>query len=148
MKKLLEAAGRAGLVAFAGVALTFMPGIWEAPNLSDAVGLGVTALAAAIAAFLGAVKEFVPQFSWTTILGRWLSPAWISRMDIFTWTAVGTLIVSFTDIINQAPDLGFQAGVITAAITGAIAAGFRTLVAAGTKGETPFRSSGVPPRAT
>lgn len=134
MKKLLEAAGRGFLLAFGAAALTYAAGILEAPNLSDAVALGVAALGASFSAGLTALKEWVPQFSWATILP--FPPAWISRLDVFTIAAVGTLIVSLTDIINQAPDLTLWPALVTAAITGALAAGFRTVVGAATKGET------------
>lgn len=143
MKKLLEAAGRTAVLAGGAIFATYVAGILEAPNLDAAFALSLTALGAAIAGALAALKEFVPQFSWATILGKWLSPPWISRLDVFTWTAVGALIVSFTDLLNAAPDLSTWPGLVVAAITGALAAGFRTVVGAGTKGESPAPGTGL-----
>ena len=135
MKKWLEAAGRAMVLAFVSSAAIYLPGIFEAPNLADARGLGVVALGAGITGALGALKEALPAFSWRTILSS-VPAAWTSRFDIFTFTAAGALIVAWTDVINQAPDLSTWPGLFVAGASGAIAAGLRAVIGAGTKGET------------
>lgn len=140
----LEKAGKGFILAFLASLLTYMPGIWEAPNLADARALGVAALGASIAAGLLVIKAFLSEFSWGTLLTPLGVPlAWVSRIDLFSVTFVGTLIVSTTDLINQAPDLGTWRALVTAAITGAIAAAFRAVVALGTKGESPAPAKGV-----
>jgi hypothetical protein len=146
MKVWLEAAGRGAVLAFGAMYVTYLAGILEAPTQRDALGLALAALGASVVAGLSVVKQALPAFSWGSVLGRWLSPAWVGRVDIFTMTAVGTLIASTTDIIQQSPDLSTWPALFTAALTGALAAGFRTVVGAGTKGESPAPGSGISPR--
>lgn len=143
MKQLLEAAGRAFLLAFGATYATYAAGIFEAPNTAAALTLAVAALGASFSGALGAIKEYVPQFSWATILPDRVPAAWVSRLDVFTITAVGVLIVAITNIITESPDLTLWPALITSAIAGAIAAGFRSAVGATTKGETPFSGSGL-----
>jgi hypothetical protein len=145
MKAVLEAWGRAFGLAFLATGLTYAAGILEAPNLADAVALGVAALGASIAGGLGAVKQLLPEFSWATILPDRVPPQWTSRLDVFTITAAGTWIVAVTDIINQAPDLSAWKAIVTSAVTGALAAGFRAVVGMTTKGEHPLPDKGLTP---
>ena len=142
MKRLLEAAGRGFILVFGASLVTYASGIFEAPSPEAALALSIAALGASVAAGLTALKEFVPQFSWRTILPSVVPIAWVARLDIFTIAVVGILIVSTTDILTQAPDLSAWPALFTAALTGAIAAGFRTVVALGTKNETPAPSTG------
>ena len=149
MKALLEAWGRAFGLAFGATLLIFAPDVIDvlgadAPNVQLALDLGYAALAASIAGGLNAVKELVPQFSWKLALGKWLSPAMTGRLDIFTWTFLGALIVSVTDILNAAPDLETWPALLASALAGALAFALRTVVGLGTKGETPAPETGLP----
>jgi hypothetical protein len=142
VKDWLNAAGRAFLFAFGAAVVVYVPGVLEAPDVDGAAMLGLAAVAASFTAGLAAVKQLLPSFSWKTVLGKWLPVPWISRLDIFTFTAAGTLIVSVSDVLSTAPNLSTWPSAFTAAATGALAAGFRTAVAAGTKGETPLSAKG------
>ena len=69
----------------------------------------------------------------------------LKLFDRFIQTALATLIVGFTEILNAAPDLqvNWRAAAI-AAVTGALAAAFRAVVGAGTQGESPAKGFGLP----
>lgn len=140
--KWLEMAGKAFLLAFAGTAVIYAPGVFEAPNLETALALGVAGAGAAIAAALLAVKAMLPSFSLGSVL-TFLSPANVSRVDLFVATFVGTFIVAVTDFLQRAPDLTGWKLAIVPALTGAAAAAFRTLVGLGTPGESPLPEVGV-----
>ncbi len=141
MKSIFTAAAKAFLLAAGAVALTFGYGIFSAPNLQAALALAVAMVAAAFAGGLAALQEFVPQLSF----GAYIPQPWGAYVDRFVQTAVATLIVAFTDILNAAPDLHIQKAAIIAAITGAIAAAFRAVVGTTTKGEYPAPQFGLNP---
>ena len=140
----VEVTMKAFFFAFWAGAAVYLPGIWEAPNMKDAVGIGVVAFGAGLAAGLIGIKVLLPQFSFATLPGfNRLPVAWIARIDLFVATFVGTLIVAITDFINQSPDLTGWKLIIVPALTGAAAAAFRTLVATITPNEHPFPDRGV-----
>lgn len=145
MRAWLDYAARQAVIAFAATALIYMPGIWEAPNLRDAVGLGVVALGASIVAVLMVIKAVWSGFSVGSLVGDKLSAAWVARIDLFIATFVGNVTVALSDLINQSPDLSLERAAIVGAMTGAVAAAFRTLVGLGTTGESPAPEVGVGP---
>jgi hypothetical protein len=138
VKQLFTEAAKAFLLAAGAVALTYGEGIFEAPNLAAALALAVAMVAASFAGGIAALQAFVPRLSF----GAYIPQPWGAFADRFLQTAVATLIVAFTDILNAAPDLHIEKAAIIAAITGAIAAGFRSIVGLGTKGEFPLRKVG------
>lgn len=141
MKKLFTAAAKAAVLAAGAIALTYGYGIFSAPNLAAAIALAVAMVAASFAGGLAALQEFVPQLSF----GAYIPQPWGAYVDRFVQTALATLIVGFTDILNAAPDLQVEwKTAIIAAITGALAAAFRAVVGAGTQGESPAKGFGLP----
>lgn len=137
MKKLLSAAGRAFIGAFAVSVLTLSTGILAAPNLDQAYALGVAALFASLAAGVKAIQVFVPQLSFGAFIRQPIG----AYLDAFLQAALGALTVSLIGILN-APDLSTARALITAAVVGALMAGFRALQGLLTPGEQPAPGTG------
>lgn len=148
MKRIIDSAARAAFIIFGAVFVQYVPGILEAPDVNVALALATAGAVAGIVAVLGAAKGAFPKhFSWALILKDRVSAAFVARLDIATFGAVGVLIVSLTDFLNAAPDLETWPAALTALVTASIAAGVRTFIGATTKGETPFKDTGVVPAA-
>ena len=131
-KELLSAAGRAFIGAFAVSALTLSTGILAAPNLNQAYALGVAALFASVAAGVKVLQEFVPQLRF----GSYISQPFGAYLDAFVQAGLGAFLVSIVGVLN-APDLATAKSLITAAVVGALMAGFRALQGLVTPGEQP-----------
>jgi len=131
-KELLSAAGRAFIGAFAVSVVTLSTGVLSAPNLNEAYALGVAALFASIAAGVKVLQEFVPQLRF----GSYLPIPFGAYLDAFVQAALGAFIVLFVGVLN-APDLATARSLFTAAIVGALMAGFRALQGLLTPGEQP-----------
>jgi hypothetical protein len=131
-KELLSAAGRAFIGAFAVSALTLSTGILAAPNLNQAYALGVAALFASVAAGVKVLQEFVPQLRF----GNYISQPFGAYLDAFLQAGLGAFLVSIVGVLN-APDLATAKSLITAAVVGALMAGFRALQGLVTPGEQP-----------
>ena len=138
MKVLLEKAGAAFLRAFGAAAVTYGAGLAAAPNLNQAYLLGVAALVGSITAGLRAIQVFVPQVSVSSLFGDEVG----KYADSFLRAFLGAFLVAITGALN-APDLSTAKSLAVAAITGAIAAGFRALQATVTKGENPAPQTGI-----
>lgn len=131
-KELLSSAGRAFIAAFAVSAVTLSTGILAAPNLDQAYALGVAALFASVAAGVKVLQEFVPQLRF----GSYIAQPFGAYLDAFLQAAVGAFLVLLVGVLN-APDLATAKSLLTAAIVGALMAGFRALQGVLTPGELP-----------
>jgi len=131
-KNLLSAAGRAFIGAFLVSAVTLSTGILAAPNLNQAYALGVAALFASIAAGVKVLQEFVPQLRF----GNYIAQPFGAYLDAFLQAALGAFLVLLVGVLN-APDLATAKSLLTAAIVGALMAGFRALQGLLTPGEQP-----------
>ncbi len=137
-KEVLSSAGRAALIAFGSSVLALSTGVLSAPNFDGALVLAVSALFAGVAAAVKAIQEYVPQLSWGSLLPQ----PWAAWADAFTQAALGAFLVSLVGFLS-APDLATWKAAATAAIVGALNAGFRALQGAVTKGEAPFTNAGA-----
>lgn len=140
MQKLLFAVGTAFLRAFGAALLTFALGILAAPNFTVAVSLSIAALCASIAAGLRAVQVWVPFLTFAA----WVRQPVAAYLDSFARAAISALIITLTGWL-LAPDLTTWKAVITAAVVGALAAGFRAVQGATSVGELPKPESGIVP---
>jgi len=131
-KNLLSAAGRAFIGAFAVSVVTLSTGILAAPNLNEAYALGVSALFASVAAGVKVLQEFVPQLRF----GSYIKQPFGAYLDAFVQAFTGALLVSLIGVLN-APDLATAKALVTAAVVGALMAGFRALQGLVTPGEQP-----------
>lgn len=131
-KELLSSAGRAFIGAFAVSVVTLSTGILAAPNLNEAYALGVAALFASLAAGVKVLQEFVPALRF----GSYIAQPFGALLDAFLQAAVGTFLVLFVGVLN-APDLETAKSLATAAVVGALMAGFRALQGLLTPGEQP-----------
>ena len=131
-KNLLSAAGRAFIGAFAVSVVTLSTGILAAPNLNEAYALGVSALFASVAAGVKVLQEFVPQLRF----GSYIAQPFGAYLDAFVQAFTGALLVSLIGVLN-APDLATAKALVTAAVVGALMAGFRALQGLVTPGEQP-----------
>lgn len=139
MKKLLYAAGTSFLRSFGATFLTWAPGILAATNVSAGVALSIAGLVASLGAGFRALQVFVPQLSWSSLIPNKVAAAWA---DAFTRAALASFLVSITGWL-EAPDYhGWRAAGV-AAVTGALAMGFRALQGLGTKGEEPHPDKGA-----
>jgi hypothetical protein len=138
MQKLLFAVGTSFLRAFGAALLTFVLGILAAPNYTIAVSLSIAALLASIAAGLRAVQVWVPLLTFA----RWVRQPVAAYLDSFSRAGISAFIVSITGWL-LAPDLTTWKAVITAAVVGALAAGFRSIQGAATPGESPQPGAGI-----
>jgi hypothetical protein len=84
------------------------------------------------------VQVFVPFLTFA----RWVKQPVAAFLDSFTRAAVSALIITLTGWL-LAPDLATWKAVITAAVVGALSAGFRAIQGAATPGEAPAPGSGV-----
>lgn len=132
MTVVLERAGASFLRAFGAGIITYGVGVWAAPNLNAGVALGAAAVASALAAGIRAVQVYVPQLSFKSVIGQ-VQGAWV---DSFARAFIGYGLTAATGWL-LAPDLANWKAVAVAAITGAIAAGFRALQGLLTAGEQP-----------
>lgn len=137
MKNVLSAAGRAFIGAFAVSALALSTGVLAAPNLNQAFALGVAALFASVAAGVKALQVFVPQLSFGAFVRQPIG----AYLDAFLQAALGAFLVSLIGILN-APDLSTAKSLVTAAVVGALMAGFRALQGLFTPGEHPLPDRG------
>lgn len=131
-KQLLSAAGRAFIGAFAVSVVTLSTGVLAAPNLDQAYALGVAALFASVAAGVKVLQEFVPQLRF----GSYIAQPFGAYLDAFVQAFVGAFLVSLVGVLN-APDLATAKALVTAAVVGALMAGFRALQGLLTPGEQP-----------
>lgn len=131
-KDLLSSAGRAFIGAFAVSVVTLSTGILSAPNLNEAYALGVAALFASLAAGVKVLQEFVPALRF----GSYIAQPFGAYLDAFLQAALGAFLVLLVGVLN-APDLATAKSLLTAAIVGALMAGFRALQGLLTPGETP-----------
>ena len=138
MKTLLEVAGREFLKAFGAAIIILAPGVLQAPDLNQAVALGVASLFGALAAGLKAVQGYVPKLTFASLLSQPFA-AWV---DAFTRGFLAAGITSAIGILF-APDLSTWKAAATAALVGAVVAGFRALEGVMTKGEAPFTGFGL-----
>lgn len=138
MTKLLSAAGASFLRAFGASLLVLVLGVLAAPNVEVALGLSIAAVVASIAAGLKAVQVFVPQLSFSSLIGN----PWGAWVDAFARGFVGALIVGVTGAL-AAPDLATARALGFAAVVGALTAGFRALQGLTTPGESPGVEGGI-----
>lgn len=131
-KELLSSAGRAFIGAFAVSAVALSTGVLAAPNLDQAFALGVAALFASVAAGVKILQEFVPALRF----GSYISQPFGAYLDAFVQAGVGAFLVSLVGVLN-APDLATSKSLLTAAVVGALMAGFRALQGLLTPGEAP-----------
>lgn len=131
-KELLSSAGRAFIGAFAVSAVALSTGVLSAPNLDQAFALGVAALFASVAAGVKVLQEFVPALRF----GSYIAQPFGAYLDAFLQAAVGAFLVLLVGVLN-APDLATAKSLLTAAIVGALMAGFRALQGLLTPGELP-----------
>lgn len=131
-KELLSSAGRAFIGAFAVSAVALSTGVLAAPNLDQAFALGVAALFASVAAGVKVLQEFVPALRF----GSYIPQPFGAYLDAFLQAAVGAFLVSVVGVLN-APDLATAKSLLTAAVVGALMAGFRALQGLLTPGEQP-----------
>jgi hypothetical protein len=138
MKALLEQAGREFLKAFGVSVVVLAPGVLQAPNLDQSFLLGVAALFASFSAGLKVLQGFVPRLS----VSEFVKQPYAAWSDAFLRGGLAALFVSLVGILDS-PDLSNWKAAATAALVGAVAAGFRALEGALTKGETPFVDAGL-----
>lgn len=138
MRKFLSDAGLAMLKAFWASLLVLAPGIWLAPNLDRAIALGIAALCAASASGLAALQVVFPAFS----VRNYVPDPWGPMIDSFLHAAVPAFITAITGWLAM-PDLSLWRSVVTAAMSGAFAAGFRAIQGWGTVGERPAPQTGI-----
>jgi hypothetical protein len=131
-KELLSSAGRAFIGAFAVSVVTLSTGILAAPNLNEAYALGVAALFASLAAGIKVLQEFVPALRF----GSYIAQPFGAYLDAFLQAALGTFLVLAVGVLS-APDLATAKSLATAAVVGALMAGFRALQGLFTPGESP-----------
>lgn len=141
MTHLLEKAGASFLRAFGASLLVLAPGLFSAPNLNGVKLLAVAVIFSAVTAGLKALQIYAPQVTFASVIPQPYA-AWL---DSFTRAFLGVFISSLIGIL-QVPNLGTTKAAITAALIGAIAAGFRAIQGALTKGETPGPSKGLAPQ--
>lgn len=141
MLHLLSEAGRSFLRAFGGSLIVLLPGVLAAPNLDAAVGLGIAALVAALAAGLKAIQVFVPQLTFVGLFpARYAVYAlWV---DSFVRAFIVAFIVSIVGLL-QMPTLDFSQSIIVGVVVGAITAGVRAIQSLLTPGEGPNPQSGL-----
>lgn len=138
MRTLLAAAGTAFLRAFAASIVILAAGVLAAPNLDQAVALGIAALIASLAAGLRAVQIFVPQISFAGIVAQ----PWAAWLDAFTRAFVGAFITGAIGLMAM-PDLSTWRAASAAIVIGAATAGARALQGLLTAGETPVPRFGL-----
>lgn len=131
-KELLSSAGRAFIGAFVASAIALSTGILAAPNLNEAYALGVAALFASIAAGVKVLQEFVPALRF----GSYVPQPYGAWLDAFLQAALGAFLVLLVGVLN-APDLATAKSLLSAAVVGALMAGFRALQGLLTPGERP-----------
>lgn len=132
MTQLLERAGASFLRAFGAALVLLLPGVLAAPNLDKAYALGVAAFVASLAAGFRALQEWVPQLTFKRLFGAVIG----AYADSFARAGLGAFLTLITGAL-QAPDLATGRALATAALVGALAAGFRALQGLSTKGEYP-----------
>lgn len=140
MLTLLSEAGRSFLRAFGASLLVLIPGLLSAPNFSTTVALSIAALIASLTAGLKAVQVFIPQLSFRSVLpGK--AKAYYAVVDSFARAAIAAFVVSVLGWLAM-PTLDFSKAVVVGILTGALAAGFRAVQGALTKGDVPAPQSG------
>lgn len=141
MLHLLSEAGRSFLRAFGSGLIVLLPGVLAAPNLNAAVGLGIAALVASLAAGLKAIQVFVPQLTFVALFPARFA-VYALWVDSFARAAIAAFIVSIVGLL-QMPTLDFGQSVIVAVVVGAITAGIRAVQALLTPGEGPNPQNGL-----
>lgn len=144
MNTLLSAIARTFLRTFVGALIIFAPGILSAPDVGAARGLGTAALLASIAAGIRSIQSYVPQLTLTHYIGA----AYGVYADSFLHGFLAALVTTLPGFLT-APELGTWRSISVSVLTGAATAGFRSLQALLTKGESPAVGFGVsdPPAA-
>lgn len=137
MKALLAQAGREFLKAFGASVVVLAPGVLSAPNLNEAMALGVAALFASVAAGVKVVQVLVPQLSFAEFLPQPVA-AW---SDAFARGFLGAFLVSVVGVLS-APDYATGKSLALAAVVGAAVSGFRALEGLLTKEENPIPGVG------
>lgn len=138
MKELLKQAGREFLKAFGASVVVLAPGVLSAPNLDEALTLGVAALFASVAAAVKAVQVFVPRLSFAEFLPQPVA-AWV---DAAARGFLGAFLVSLVGVLF-APDYATAKAALVAAVVAAAAAAFRALEGLLTKEEQPVPGVGL-----
>jgi hypothetical protein len=134
----MSAAGRAFLRNFVASIIILAPGILAAPDLNQGVALGIAALVASIAAGLGALKVFVPQLSFHSVLAA----PYADWADAFSHGFLAAFIVGIIGLLNM-PDLSTWRSVGYGVLTGAFTAGIRAIQGFFTPSEAPVKSLGI-----
>lgn len=131
-KDLLSSAGRAFIGAFVVSAITLSTGILAAPDFNTGKALAIASLFASVAAGVKALQEFVPALRF----GTYLPQPYGAYADAFVQAGVGAFLVAAVGIL-AAPNLAEAKALATAAVVGALMAGFRAVQGLLTPGEQP-----------
>lgn len=140
MKNLLSQAGRAALKAFVVTFLPFATGLIGATSIDEFRSLGIAALVASGVAVLTAVKVFVPQLSFASLLPQ----PFASWTDAFVIAGLSAFLV-LVEGVSEAPDYATGKAALYAALIGGLQAGFRALEGLTQKGESPAPNFGTEP---
>ncbi len=138
MKALLEKAALSAARAFGASVIVLAPGILSAPDLHGALLLATAAVLAGATGAVRALQGFVPQLSFSELVGD----EWGKYFDSFIRAFLATFLTLALGVLS-APDLGTAKSLAVAALTGAFAAGLRALQAFFTKSENPAPQVGV-----
>jgi hypothetical protein len=138
MNVLLSNAGRAFLKVFLAALLTVAIGVSSQPNLNGAIAVGIAGVMAALAAGLGALQSFLPQFT----VAAYLAAPWGPIVDTFIRAALGAFITAIIGLLAE-PSLSTWHAAIIGVIVGAISAGLRAVQGALTPGEKPSVDGGI-----
>jgi hypothetical protein len=135
MRTLFADASRAFVREWLASILILLPGVLAAPNLNQAVALGIAALIASIAAGAKTLQAFVPLLTFAKILPQPYA-AWA---DAFTRGFLAAFLVSVYGISSM-PDLSGWRSVAVGILVGAVSAGARALEATITPGQSAIPS--------
>lgn len=141
-KELLAAVARRFVFVFLSGLIVAGPGIANAPDLDKAILLGTVAVISAASAAFKAVQELWPTASVGYLLG--LPQPYAAWVDAFTQAVAGTMVATIPTILDHfvstgVPDFSGWDSLVTAALIGALTAGFRAVEALLTPGETVTR---------
>jgi hypothetical protein len=122
VRNVLAAAGRSFLRAFAGSLLVLVPGVLAAPDLNTMYALGVAALISSVVAGIRAIQVFVPQLSFSSLVGD----VYGRFVDSFVRAFLATALVLLPGVL-EAPNLAESKGLLTALLVAAVTAGVKAL---------------------
>ena len=138
MKTLLEKAALSAVRAFGAAVIVLAPGILSAPDMHGALLLATAAVLAGLTGAVRAIQGFVPEISFSSLIGD----EYGKYVDSFVRAFLGTFLTLVLGVL-AAPDFTTAKSLGIAALTGAFAAGLRALQAFFTKGENPAPNVGV-----